>query len=245
MLSKIGQPAHEYYQNVGAMFFHRPYHQMPVQALSCLYARGLVCSERHQEELRSMCAEAGVRYDDLLREMISKPDLYSAVLQGNHSRDPYAATSAVAGMLRKHIAFKQLLLRAMSLGTETMKELGNLYTAALPAWIAAGLEEAALKELPLASVPMVAVGYGSGDAAEAVPISPVEGWQEHARHIQFARALEGAIDLDHDQYETLHDRRQLPGYKYVPRSEFAITRIGTSYDAGFQDLGVEYYDYAV
>jgi hydroxymethylglutaryl-CoA synthase len=131
----------------------------------------------------------------------------------------------------------------MSLGSATIGELGNLYSAALPAWVAAGLEEGAERNLPLALANMVAVGYGSGDAAEAIPISPVEGWEQPARQIHAARSLEHAVDLTKEQYESLHDHRELVGVSYEPRDQFVISRVGTAYESGFQDLGVEYYEY--
>jgi len=90
---------------------------------------------------------------------------------------------------------------------------------------------------------MVAVGYGSGDAAEAVPFHPVPGWEQAAGRIGVAEALAGAIDLSQAQYEALHDGREVPDFQYAPRREFRIARVGTQYDAGFQDLGVEYYEY--
>ena len=89
---------------------------------------------------------------------------------------------------------------------------------------------------------MVAVGYGSGDAAEAIPIRAVAGWRQAAGRIGFRESLADAIDLEQEQYEALHDGREadLP---YVPRSEFRIARVGDQYEPSFQDLGVEYYDY--
>ena len=44
--------------------------------------------------------------------------------------------------------------------------------------------------------PMVAVGYGSGDAAEAIPITPVPGWEQAARRIALKQAL-GDADRSH------------------------------------------------
>jgi hydroxymethylglutaryl-CoA synthase len=158
--------------------------------------------------------------------------------------DPYAATSAVASALRKRASFRELLNKKMSLGSENTKQLGNLYSAALPAWIAAGLEDAAEKKLELAGANMVAVGYGSGDAAESIPISPSSGFEAAASRIGTSRALDGAIDLNQKQYESLHDRRELD-LEYAPSSEFVIDRVGTAYDAAFQDLSVEYYEYVI
>lgn len=243
MLGKLDVSAGAYYRSVRGLFFHRPYHLMPVQAMSFLYVRGLARGNHHHDELREICEEAKVSFDDVMRETRSSPDLYDHVLKGAVQEDPYAATSAAAGALRKRASFRELLAEKMSLGSEAVKALGNLYSAALPAWIAAGLEEGASKNLPLAGAHMVAVGYGSGDAAEAMPISPVAGWETAARRIGFQKALEPAIDLNQTQYEALHDRRELVGLEYTPKDEFVIARVGTSYESSFQDLGVEYYEY--
>ncbi len=156
--------------------------------------------------------------------------------------DPYAATSAVAGILRKKPAFRQLLAQKMSLGSEPVKDLGNLYSAALPAWLAAGFEQAAATDTELFGAPLVAVGYGSGDASEAMPLAAVSGWQAAAARIGFSAALGGAVDLTREQYEALHDGAPVD-LCYTPRSEFRIARVGQSYEPAFQDLGVEYYEY--
>jgi hydroxymethylglutaryl-CoA synthase len=243
MLRRLDVSAGSYYRSVRGLFFHRPYHLMPVQAMSFLYVRGLVRGDHHHDELRELCDEAKVSFEAVLRETSSSPDLFDHVLRGAVQEDPYAATSAVAGVLRKRSSFRELLDEKMSLGSEAVKALGNLYSAALPAWIAAGLEQGARQKLPLAGAHMVAVGYGSGDAAEAMPISPVPGFERAALRIGFERALAAPIDLNQKQYEALHDRRELVDLEYTPRDEFVISRVGTSYDSSFQDLGVEYYEY--
>lgn len=242
MLEKLGVSAGQYYSAVRALFFHRPYHLMPVQAMSFLYTRGLARGDNHHAELRGLCEEAGVSFDAVLAETVSTPDLYSPIMRGELPSNPYEATSAVASLLRKQPGFRDLLMQKMALGSDWVMDLGNLYSAALPAWLAAGLEEAVTHGVKLAGEPMVAVGYGSGDAAEAIPIRAVEGWERAARRIHFRQALENAIDLDQGQYEALHDGHD-PSLLYEPRSEFLITRVGRLYEPAFQDLGVEYYDY--
>lgn len=241
MLANLEVSAGQYYSSVRALFFHRPYHLMPVQAMSFLYVRGLARGDHHREELEKLCKEAGVDVQDVLAETRTSPDLYAPILRGEAPPNAYEATSAAAGVLRKHTAFRALLEEKMRLGSDWVKDLGNLYSAALPAWLAAGLEQAYSEGLELAGQPMVAVGYGSGDAAEAIPVSAVPGWQEAARRIGFRKALEGAIDLDQAQYEALHDGRA--SVDYQPREEFYIARVGRQYDPAFQDLGVEYYEY--
>jgi hydroxymethylglutaryl-CoA synthase len=244
MLGRLGVSAGQYYRDVAALFFHRPYHLRPIQAMSFLYVRGMVRGDHHHEELTRLCEEADVSLDSVIRETLSVPDLFAGVSGdgADAERSPYPATSAVASRLRRRRDFCDLLASKMSLGSDAVKDVGNLYCAALPAWIAAGLEQAAREGRPLEG-PMVAVGYGSGDAAEALPLHAVPGWERQAERIGFERALEGAIDLTQSQYEALHDRRDAADIDYEPRDEFAIFRVGQKYDPGFQDLGVEYYEF--
>jgi hydroxymethylglutaryl-CoA synthase len=243
MLRRLGVSAGTYYENVQALFFHRPYHLMPVQAMSFLYVRGLARGDHRRAELEELCKEAGVSIDDVLSETVSAPDLYAGVLEGGAIADPYVATSAAAGCLRKKAGFRELLQKKMSLGSETVKDLGNLYSAALPAWMAAGLEQAARDDIELMGAPLVAVGYGSGDAAEAMPVAVRPGWKDAALRIGFSSALASAVDLTRQQYEALHDGIDAPGLAYPLADEFRIARVGKSYDPSFQDLGVEYYEY--
>jgi hydroxymethylglutaryl-CoA synthase len=244
MLRRMGVSAGRYYRSVRGLFFHRPYHRMPVQAMSFLYVRGMARGDHHHDELRELCAEAGVSYDEVIEESRSAPDLFAGVLlSGAKLSDPYGATSQAANALRNHASFRELLQQKMSLGSDTLMNLGNLYSAALPAWIAAAFEEALGSGSELGGAPMVAVGYGSGDAAEAIPIRVVDGWQEAAGRIGFAEALADPIDLKREQYEALHDGEEVPDLKYAPRQEFIISHVGDRYERTFQDLGVEYYEY--
>jgi len=242
MLEKLDVSAGTYYENVRGLFFHRPYQMMPVQAMSFLYVRGLARGDHRHDELRALAAEAGVSFDDLLREAKSKPDLFLGIVNGDHA-DPYAATTAAAGTLRKRSDFQALLKQKMRLGSETVRDLGNLYSAALPAWLAAGLEQAATEDTELVDASLVAVGYGSGDAAEAMPLIVSQGWRDAASRIGFARALAHPVDLNREQYEALHDGTDVPNLVYAPRAEFRIARVGGTYEPTFQDLGVDYYEY--
>jgi hydroxymethylglutaryl-CoA synthase len=243
MLHRLGVSGREFVRNVKAMFFHRPYHMMPVQGLAFLYVRALAGSRTGGPELEALCSEVGVSMEEVVRESRSKPDLYGPLLNGEAPSEPYPVTSAVAAHVRKSPAFRQLLAEKMSLGSDWAKNLGNLYTAALPAWLAAGLEEALERKLDLAGETLLAVGYGSGDASESIPLRVVDGWQQAASRIGFREALASPIDLSKEQYEALHDGREVPNLDYTPRSEFVISRIGETHEPAFQDLGVEYYEY--
>lgn len=244
MLRKLNVSAGKYYNSVHSLFFHRPYAMMPIQAMSFLYVRGLARGDHHQDELKKLCDEAGVSPEAIVKEALSMPDLYAQVREhGAGVTDPYEATSAVAAIVRKRPEFRKLLEQKMSLGASMVRDLGNLYSAALPSWIAAGFEEAATRSLDLTHRPMVAVGYGSGDAAESWPFRAVPGWEAAARCIKFQRSLDGAIDLTRQQYEALHDGHEVTGLNYVPSGEFVISHVGERYEPTFQDLAVEYYKY--
>jgi hydroxymethylglutaryl-CoA synthase len=244
MLRRLNVSAGKYYQSVHSLFFHRPYEMMPVQAMSFLYVRGMARGDHYQDQLRALCTDAKVSVDDLMRETLSMPDLFAKVTaEGSDVADPYLATNAVAGLLRKRPEFRELLAKKMSLGSATVRDLGNLYSAALPMWVAAGFEEGVEQGLDLTGRPMVAVGYGSGDAAESIPISPVPGWEKAARCIALKEALSNPTDLSREQYEALHDGREVPNLDHTPRSQFVITHVGERYEPAFQDLGIEYYKY--
>jgi hydroxymethylglutaryl-CoA synthase len=216
---------------------------MPVNAMAALYTWGLSHSEAHLPELRALCAEAGADFDRVLVEMRSRPDLFEMVLAGRGGEEAYPESMKAVKRFRATPKFQEVVSQKMALGSERMMDLGNLYTASLPAWLAAGLEEAAERGLDLAGKDLVMVGYGSGDAAEAIPIRIGDRWREAAERIGFARALSGAVDLTRAQYEALHDGHDAPDLSYTPSAELVIDRMGETKDADFQDLGIEYYRY--
>ena len=141
----------------------------------------------------------------------------------------------VCGDIAESEAFKQFAACKLDLGTDAAMDFGNLYTAALPAWLAAGFADALARGEELAGQTMLAIGYGSGDAAEAWPLEVVDGWQRQAARIGIDRALAGAHDLTREQYERLHDEGEL-SLMAEPSGFFAIERVGQRHEPAFQDL---------
>ncbi|MFF5106314.1 hypothetical protein [Streptomyces sp. NPDC000134] len=229
-------------REVRAVFMHRPYRRMPLQALSFLHVRALAASPEGRAELVRLSESAGVDSDAVLDEVGGEPDLFAEVLDGGRP-DPYPASTAVSACLRKQPAFQESARQKLDRGASLLDQVGNLYAASLPAGLAAGLEEAAANEEELVGASMLAVGYGSGDAALAVPVHAVPGWQAAAHRIGFADALRDPVDLERASYEALHDRREVPGRHLRPTGEFVIERTGTKYGGSFQDLAVPYYAY--
>jgi len=234
--------ASEHIRNIEAVFMHRPYQRMPETGWGMAYLFALAGGGRaERDELVGYCDAAGVTFDDFVTEVGTAPDLARFGVRERISDEIFPTCLTVLKTFRRTDAFDTFVRRKMSLGTTSMQELGNLYTAALPAWLAAGLEEARVTNVDLDGREIVLVGYGSGDAADAIPIRIVPGWERMAESIEFNSALLPMIDLSHDQYLALRDRSMLSGIKYAPHSEFVIDRIGSETTHSFQDAGVEYY----
>jgi hydroxymethylglutaryl-CoA synthase len=244
MYDKRDLDACEYLRSLNTVFMHRPYRRMPETgwAISYLFALGRGTSE-DRAELASYCYEAGVEPDALLMEMSSKPDVAKFADPERLNYEAYPLTMAVFRIFRAARRYRREILDKLALGSDTMLDLGNLYTAALPAWIAAGLEQAVDEGRELAGEEILTLGYGSGDAAEVIPFVISDGWREATAKIGFAKAMELTLDLTEEQYIALHDGRHARNLDYLPRQEFVIDKVGRSDDRQFQDVGIEYYRY--
>ena len=104
----------------------------------------------------------------------------------------------------------------------------------------AALKPCAACGLDLAGRDVLAVGYGSGDAAEAIPMRLTRTWKQAAARIGFAAALEPQQSLTREQYENLHDNGQANGL-IAPDTGFIIESVGSSAQPGINDEGIEYY----
>ncbi len=243
LLWKLDLDPRTLYRRVDGWFLHRPFHRMPVNVMAALYVWGLSRDQARQDELQSLCRQAGADYDEMIAEANSSPDLFRGALGGGINRDVYPESMKVVKHFRYTEKFAAVMSNKMYLGRQTMRELGNVYTGSLPAWIAAGLEEAVKRDIEIARGLFFTLGYGSGDAAEAMLIHIVDDWQNAAKKIGLARSLAGAINLNKEEYEAIHDGLPAPCPAYEPSGEFVVDSIGEARDADFQDVGIEYYRY--
>ena len=244
MYEKRKLRATEYLRSLNTVFMHRPYRKMPETgwAVAYLFALGSGTAE-DRAELSSYCYEAGIEPDALLQEMVSKPEIASLAEPERLNAEVYPLTMGVFRIFRASRKYRREILDKLALGSDTMLDLGNLYTAALPAWIAAGFEQALDEDRELQGEELLTLGYGSGDAAEVIPFFAVKDWQKAAAAIGFADTMELAVDLTREQYEALHDGRRVTGLDYVPQGEFVIEKVGRMDERQFQDIGIEYYRY--
>ncbi|MDD5307856.1 MAG: hydroxymethylglutaryl-CoA synthase [Deltaproteobacteria bacterium] len=243
MLQRLRTDALSLYNGLDGAFFHRPYHRLPVNVFAALYIWGLSRDAEHLAELAEWCRLSGADFGKMRAEAASNPDLFEGALGGHINKEAYPEAMKVVRFFRDTAKFKEVAARKMHLGTEAMREVGNIYTGSLPAWIAAGIEDALDQGVDLTGHTFYTLGYGSGDAAEAMLIKVVPGWRDAAARIGFKASLQGAVDLRREEYEALHDGLSGPCPPYEPSREFIIDRVGATRTPDFEDMGIEYYRY--
>jgi len=222
-----------------ALLLHRPYDRMPLLALGALWVWACVRAG-DAAALADACAAAGVSHEALAAELDAGVRLRDGVQAHGPEYEPLARTMAVARQLGGRGAFAERVLAATGPGRALVRQLGNLYTASLPAWLAAAFAEAHTRGLDWDGRRVTLIGYGSGDAAEVWPCRVVPGWRDSAGRIDPGAAIAGAIELERAEYEALHDRRA-PERALPPARPFAVAGRGRSYDRAWQDVGVAHY----
>lgn len=230
----------QFMRDLSAIFLHRPYQRMAETGLIMSYLLALAIGDGEDlAELAHYAEAAAVDPAALAAELTAEPDVYALVTEQRVSDEVFPLANQAAREFRQSQRFQSLMTR---LGTREMQEVGNLYTASLPAWMAAGLEEAAASGRELAGSRILTLGYGSGDAAEAIPMVVMPNWAEAARRIAFNQALADPIDLDEAGYAALHDGTPFERPLAHQPGVFYIDRIGAR-EAHFDDSGIEYYRY--
>lgn len=244
MQRRLGADLREFYQDAAAIFMHRPFRLLPCTGLASLYVAALASSDDGRDELTSLAEVAKVRLSDALAELEAEPDLYEHLVRHGVDAEPRPSLGALVRAARSAPAVQALIRDKMRLGADEMAQLGNLYAAALPTWLAAAFEQATLEGVDLSEKSVLAVGYGSGDAAEVVPLRVAPSWREASRQIHLRRALEGPLDLTREQYERRHDGVAVELPPHIPSQEFVVKHIGTRWLGPIQDVGVEQYGFA-
>lgn len=230
----------QFMRDLSATFLHRPYQRMAETGLIMGYLLALAIGDGDDlAELAQHAEAASVDPAALAAELTASPDVYSLVTEQRLSDEIFPLAAATAREFRRSERFGSLMTR---LGTREMQEVGNLYTASLPAWMAAGLEEAAHDGLDLIGSRILTLGYGSGDAAEAIPMVVMPDWAQAAKRIAFADAMAGPIDLGEADYAALHDGTPFAGPPAHQAGVFYIDRIGAR-EVHYDDSGIEYYRY--
>ena len=239
LFSRIATKPSRFMRSMRASFLHRPYQRMAETGLAFTFLLALALGDADdRQELLLYASGANVDGDNLITELINQPDVYKLVEDGNITEELYPLSTKVAKHFRNTPQFSELMTE---LGSLQMKEVGNLYTASLPAWMAAGIESALNQNDDITGQQILTIGYGSGDAAEIIPMEFVEGWRDAAKKIDFAAQLEGAIDISEEDYVSLHDF-SADSLITKQNGTFSIKHVGEG-NVGYDDRGIEYYEY--
>lgn len=242
MLEKRGGSRAGFYRDLSAVFMHRPYHRMPTTAWAVGYLFALAHDGYNErDELAGYCEKAQLDVDEVIAEMNTSPSVANLVDRHDLAAETYPLSMLLLKAFRKTETYLEVVSEKMILGSDTMMDLGNLYTAALPAWMAAGMEDALSRDLAIEGHEVVLCGYGSGDAAEVIPMRVSPHWREAAERIGFREALENPVDLDFEQYKALHSGDDAEGLPRPGTGLLVTDHIGSSTESDFQDRGVEYY----
>lgn len=246
MLSRRGikRPA-GYFRKLRSVFMHRPYQRLPRTAWALAYLRMLGHGRNNRRELEGYCKVAGVAVGQVLAELGQSVDYMEEMASEgfNGFDEPYPLSMRVLREFRKSDRYQQVVEEPMRLGDKQVRNLGNLYTASLPAWLASGFAQAFRENQDLSGQETLMVGYGSGDAAEVIPAKVEPTWREAASRINVEEAVAKPVHLTHAQYEQLHKTGKLSDCPPSTKGDFAVTRVGDGSNPALDDGGVEYYQY--
>ena len=233
----------ERWNATAATFLHRPYRRMAETGLAATFLLALARGDAtDRDRLAQLARNAQVEPAALVAELTECPQLYDRIVAGESNDDAYRCTHETLRALRHQPLFTKEVLDRMRFGDASIRQCGNLYTASMPGWLAAGLEDAARSNALPVGAEILAFGYGSGDAAEVVPMRLAAAWRDAAKRVGFDAALDGAIDLDQAGYEQLHDTLDVDRAVEPRRSTFVIDRVGERRSNGaLDDHGIEYY----
>ncbi len=167
--------------NFDRLFFHRPYRQLPERAAATMLA------------------------DTIKATLDSHADIPPAIEELLKLWNPEASLPSELGRsLHKSQAYTLALEPRLELGKSRTAHFGNLYTASLPAWVAAALTEASAESVELRDEQWLLVGYGSGDAADILIGKVVDGWRDAAAKINVDRAMEAPTNVTESNYRAIH-----------------------------------------
>ena len=222
---------------------HRPFKKMPITAFSIAYLYALAHGDStDHEELTRYINLSKLDQDKILEELLNKPNV-SDFPETDINREAFPLTTELVKIIHKEPDFQTNVVSKLSFGSALTTEMGNIYSGSVFGWLSAGLEDALKNGIDLSNEEALMIGYGSGDAAEVIPIFFVEGWQESAKLTPFSNAFESYINLTHKQYLKLRSEKTTNGIDYHLKNEFVIRKIGSEERVDFQDAGIEYYEF--
>jgi|TARA_B100002052_G_scaffold50180_1_gene43294 hydroxymethylglutaryl-CoA synthase len=238
-----GQSLSKLLNEAAAVFMHRPFHKMPMNAFSISYLYALANgNEDDHQEFYDLLAQADIQPEEIKKELKERPDLVT-FLQTDINKELFPKTNKALKSLNRIKPFKDKVLSKIKLGNELTKEMGNIYSGSIFAWLAAGIEDSMKNGKTLNGKNGLLIGYGSGDAAEVIPISFTQDCCDKENNIKYSSAFNEPVNLNHKQYIKLRTNKILEGVESRKSKGFVVSKVGKEESTDFQDAGIEYYEY--
>ena len=238
-----GQSLSKLLNEAAVVFMHRPFHKMPMNAFSISYLYALANGdEDDHQEFHDLLAQANIQPDEIKKELKERPDLVT-FLQTDINKELFPKTNKALKSLNRIKPFKDKVLSKIKLGNELTKEMGNIYSGSIFAWLAAGIEDSMKNGKTLNGKNGLLIGYGSGDAAEVIPISFTQDCCDQVSNIKYSSAFSKPVNLNHKQYIKLRTNKILEGVESRKSKGFVVSKVGKEESTDFQDAGIEYYEY--
>ena len=238
-----GQSLSKLLNEAAAVFMHRPFHKMPMNAFSISYLYALANGdEDDHQEFYDLLAQANIQPEEIKKELKERPDLVT-FLQTDINKELFPKTNKALKSLNRIKPFKDKVLSKIKLGNELTKEMGNIYSGSIFAWLAAGIEDSMKNGKDLNGKDGLLIGYGSGDAAEVIPISFTQDCCDKESNIKYSSAFSEPVNLNHKQYIKLRTNKILEGFESIKSKGFVVSKVGKMESTDFQDAGIEYYEY--
>ena len=238
-----GQSLSKLLNEAAAVFMHRPFHKMPMNAFSISYLYALANgNEDDHQEFYDLLAQADIQPEEIKKELKERPDLVT-FLQTDINKELFPKTNKALKSLNRIKPFKDKVLSKIKLGNELTKEMGNIYSGSIFAWLAAGIEDSMKNGKTLNGKNGLLIGYGSGDAAEVIPISFTQDCCDKESNIKYSSAFSEPVNLNHKQYIKLRTNKILEGVESRKSKGFVVSKVGKEESTDFQDAGIEYYEY--
>ena len=238
-----GQSLSKLLNEAAAVFMHRPFHKMPMNAFSISYLYALANGdEDDHQEFYDLLDQANIQPEEIKKELKERPDLVT-FLQTDINKELFPKTNKALKSLNRIKPFKDKVLSKIKLGNELTKEMGNIYSGSIFAWLAAGIEDSMKNGKDLNGKDGLLIGYGSGDAAEVIPISFTQDCCDKESNIKYSSAFSEPVNLNHKQYIKLRTNKILEGIESRKSKGFVVSKVGKEESTDFQDAGIEYYEY--
>ncbi|MBT5216059.1 MAG: hydroxymethylglutaryl-CoA synthase [Gammaproteobacteria bacterium] len=243
MVEKRKIDSAEYLRNISAVFLHRPFHKMPITAFSIVYLHALAHGNKDdKKELEGYALVSNVNFEELISELINRVNV-SEFAHNDVNSDFLPLSNRVIKTIKENDQFQNNVLAKIEFGSSLTMEMGNIYSGSVFGWLAAGIEDAINKDIDWSNKEVLLFGYGSGDAAEVIPLIFTNDWKEASTKTSFSNAFKDQYNLSHQQYLTLRTEKTTNGIDFKLKNQFIVKRIGTEERDDFQDAGIEYYEY--